>query len=399
MNQNSHNLLFSEESWTLPAEYNSCWNAKGLYNVLQFAVRLRPDIHRTLSRSPTGAIQASGVSDEQISAFSTCLHENIHWWQHIGSSTGLLLSLLYPAEAHQNHKHLKKILEEIGPIKSIREYYLKNPSLAEGKTTLGKNINIVLNNYYDMEFYRSLIVEPQKARILSRDKFFETVGHSYHIAISAIIELIASTIDKDLAILPDARKWEERERKLREERVEGFYFGSPIGIPPIGAKEIFEGQARFSQLQYLYFSFQKNLKWKDFESMGMLSDVYVSAFNLFCKLTDLEKPNEFEDSTVGLFLLVCDVATSPAECFTEDLVDFKNLIKVHDPGTRFCLLCHTIKKNKIHFINSIIHFTGEEYWRISNLLCDLTGLTSPYSLNQKIISWITKQCFDISKVN
>jgi hypothetical protein len=76
-------------------DYNACINSHGLYNSFQFVLRLSPLIHHRLSSVPTGIV--NGIDSESLMAFSTYFHETIHWWQHIGSVAGFLVSLSYPA--------------------------------------------------------------------------------------------------------------------------------------------------------------------------------------------------------------------------------------------------------------------------------------------------------------
>jgi len=77
-------LLHTEEQDTL--NYNSSY--KGCYNTMQFSIRLREDIRYQLTKQ-------AEISPEKYQAFSTYLHENIHWWQHIGSNFDFLLSTSY----------------------------------------------------------------------------------------------------------------------------------------------------------------------------------------------------------------------------------------------------------------------------------------------------------------
>ena len=90
----------------------------GLYNSFQFVLRLSPEIHRRIAALPTGIVNAP-LNFESVQAYSTYLHETIHWWQYIGSTFGLLMSLSYPAQAHANYNHLKQLLQAVGPQKSI----------------------------------------------------------------------------------------------------------------------------------------------------------------------------------------------------------------------------------------------------------------------------------------
>ncbi len=383
----SKSLLLSEEAWGLPSAFYSCWNARGLYNPLQFALRLRPDIHRALDSVPAGLVVPNQLSEEQLLAFSTYFHENIHWWQHVGSITGLFQSLIYPAQSHFNHKYLTAILSDLGPVKSIREYNLLNSRPHDEETELDRNINAALNNWHDIEFYRWLVIDPKNIKEKINDPYFECVGHSYHIAIAAVLWLLSSTIDPDHNILLDPRPWEAKAQQLRNAKAPGFYYGSPIHLPPIGAREIFEGQARFSQLQYLYRASGRNINWGDFDKAGMFTPVYVEAFQCFLDLTGLERPSELDDPVVGLFLVVCDISINPAECFIEDLINFEALIVAHDPGMRFIQLCAAIKESRSPLRSCIKDYSAHEYWNISDSLCAATGFTSPRILLQTVASW------------
>ncbi|BFI94519.1 MAG: hypothetical protein RSP_00290 [Rhodanobacter sp.] len=330
------------------------------------------------------------LSEEQLLAFSTYLHENIHWWQHVGSITGLFLSLIYPTQSHLNHKYLLEILSDLGPVKSVRDYNLLNAKPHCEETKLDRNINVALNNWHDIEFYRWLVIDPKSIKEKINDPYFECVGHSYDVAIGAVLWLLSSTIDPDLEIFPDPRAWEARAQRLRDAKVTGFYYGSPIHLPLIGAKEIFEGQARFSQLQYLYLSSGRTISWDDFDKAGMFTAVYVEAFQYFLDLTGQERPSELDDPVVGLFLVVCDISINPAECFIDGLVDFKRLVEVHDPGFRFIQLCLTIKDEVSSFRSCITDYSATEYWKVSDLLCSVAGFTSPRTLLQTVASWPSK---------
>lgn len=380
-------LLLSDDACTAPQELYSCWNVRGLYSPLQFVLRLRPDIHRALSTSPVGVIARGQLSDEQVLAFSTYLHETIHWWQHVGSTTGLMLSLIYPAQSHSTHDYLKAILPELGAIKPIREFNLRNAKPHDLEGELERNINVALNNWHDIEFYRWLVIDPRSIKHRIDDPYFECVGHSYRIATSSVVALLSATIDPNLEIFPDPRPWEAKFMKLREDRARGFYYGSPVFLPPIGAREIFEGQARFSQLQYLYLSSGRSITWADFEGEGMFRGVYVEAFECFLRETGLEKPSALDDPVIGLFLLVCDVSISPAECITHDLADFENLVEIHDPGIRFVRLCFAISEDAALFQACISDYSAEEYWAVSTRLCASAGFESPRSLSEAITCW------------
>lgn len=143
------NLLIEQaESWILPPELHSCLNARGLYNPIQFVLRLRPDIHKELGSIEPGIRTTSELQMKSIQAFSTYFHETIHWWQHVGSTLGLMLSLIYPAQAHINNRDLIKLLKDIGPVKSILKYNsIPNMYLSHNIET-DRTINRILNNWH-----------------------------------------------------------------------------------------------------------------------------------------------------------------------------------------------------------------------------------------------------------
>lgn len=376
-----------EDAWNLPQDLYSCWEARGSYSPLEFVLRLRPDIHNALNAAPTGLVSVKELTGVQLSAFSTYLHENIHWWQHVGSTSGLMLSLLYPAQTHINRKYLDVILAELGPKKPIRGYNLLTARPRQEETELDRQINVVLNNWHDIEFYRWLIIDPGAIESHIDDPYFECVGHSYVVALGAVINLISSTIDPQLEILPDPRKWDEKFSALKRDKSIGFYYGSPIMRSPIGAKEIFEGQARFNQLQYLYFAAGAKANWSDFETGGMFKGIYIAAFDFFIKITGFERPIEMDDSVIGLFLLVCDISINPVEGFVLAPENHAKLVEDHDPGIRFFRLCEAIRHNRSEFNSAVCEYSATEYWSLTDSLCELVGFLSPRDLMATVGSW------------
>jgi hypothetical protein len=82
--------LLHNQSVERPASsvLHSNWKVKGSYHPTRFVLRLRP------------ASREEHALEEQVQAFSTYLHETIHWWQYIGSTLGLALTLSHPAQTH-----------------------------------------------------------------------------------------------------------------------------------------------------------------------------------------------------------------------------------------------------------------------------------------------------------
>ncbi|MFN8701479.1 MAG: hypothetical protein ACK5X0_05090 [Rhodospirillales bacterium] len=138
-----------------------------------------------------------------------------------------------------------------------------------------------MNNTFDVDFYKKFVTDPSSAAEIWANQYFESIGHSYWMAYGHLMAMLSSTFDENFEFLPDARIWDSEFPKLKKARHVGFFHGSPIVRVPVGLREIFEGQARFSQLQYLAFGTGNNLTWATLRAHGYLSGVYVNAFEEF----------------------------------------------------------------------------------------------------------------------
>lgn len=335
-------------------------NAKGTYSPMQFVIRLRSDIHNALKKDDR--------SFENIQAFSTFMHENIHWWQHVGSHLGFLTSLSYPALAHSAHRDLYTLVKRDEKFKSIIEYDKYNYSLT-GKND-NQEINRILNNYHDVFYAKAFILDNKNIQKIANDKrFFLHIGHCFNILWSSSINTLAATIDKEYNFLPKVNNWYETFQRLEKEKVPGFFIDSSMGISPLGTRAIFEGQARFNQLQYLTIASNNKYLYDDFKKLGMLHGIYIEAFDLFLKITQIDRPDNFNNSIVGLFLLLCDIAINPTDGFPHDILHYESFIISNDPGMRFIMLCQTIKKEKTKWINAIQEYSRNEYINLSEKLC------------------------------
>src|ERR1017187_3733972 len=106
--------------WGVPDELYSSSNTRGVYHPFQFVVRLRKDFHELLNSGPPRILKGEEGDSQLTLAFSTFFHETIHWWQHIGSTSGLMLSLAYPGQSHVNRAPLLEVLRILGPKKSLK---------------------------------------------------------------------------------------------------------------------------------------------------------------------------------------------------------------------------------------------------------------------------------------
>ncbi len=358
---------------------------RGLYNTFQFVLRLSPAVHRKLSSMPSGIVNSSMVDLDGVEAFSTYLHETIHWWQHVGSTYGLLLSVTYPAQAHANYNHLKNLTANVGFKKSIRRLAETLPGGGYGSPR--GTANIIINNHFDMDSFRALTVSPLTANEVVQSPQYECLGHSYEIALGNCIVLLSSVSDPHFAVMPHPKDWGDRFRKLREEKKEGYYYGSPVSLYPTGAYEIFEGQARMAQLQYLHFATGGILGMEAAEESRMFDGVYGSAFSTFLRLTELERPSSIDHPTIALFLLICDVAINPGSGFPFPVVHFASFIRDVEPGARFVWLCRLARLKCPEVLGSIRKYSREEYDEVSQKLCDAMLEHSPLSIARECSRW------------
>jgi hypothetical protein len=393
--------------WPVADNLYASGNVRGSYSPMRFVVRLNSGLHDILKSKPSGFVSARDVDVSLFDAFSTYFHETIHWWQHIGSTTGLMLSLTYPAESHVNRDHLLALLRDIGGKKSLKTLLESNDgSLSED---VQRHLNIVLNNWHDGEFNIRIVLNSRLLTDIISSPYFDSVGHSLFMGLSHALWLLSATFDPDTTFFPDIRKWEPHFEELRAKRANGFYPGSPITRLPLGALHIFEGQARFCQLQYLHLATGGSLSWDAFRAKGMMSDTYVTAFEWFLKWSELDWPTSPIDPTVHLFLLICDLSINPSDGYPFDLYHFESLIESLDPGFRFCAFSTEVAKNK-HLREALIKCSRDEYVTITSALAKTLVCEPPHECAERIVEWAStaeslkallreEETFDFAQIN
>ena len=333
------NLLLSNElmSSENPVAGSSL---RGSYNPMQFVLRLRKDIK--------DAMDNETLTYHKAEAFSTYLHENIHWWQHVGSHLGFITSINYPAVAHAAHRDLSKLLANGEKYKPIAAY---DRLLGGGMHRHGNQlVNILLNNWYDAYYAKLFILDNKQIFSIAKDKrFFLSVGHSFHILWLASISTLAATIDPNFSFLPNAPQWHKEFQRLEQEQAMGFVTDAGFKFYPLGTRVLFEGQARFNQLQYLAIALNNRFSYADFEAEGMLDGIYVEAFNFFLETTSTVRPDNLNNSVVGLFLLLCDIAINPTDGFPIDVTYFETfIIRTYAQGVNWA-------KNDLYVNSAHVH--------------------------------------------
>ena len=375
-----HTPLFSGEG-----NFWATLNEHGLYNTFQFVLRLSPAVHRKLAAIPDGITTSSSVDLNGMIAMSTYLHETIHWWQHIGSTYGFVLSMTNPTQAYANYNHLKEILDTVGFKKSILQLAKTLPGGAYG--SLSATANTIINNNFDIASFRNLTINLTRAMKIVNDPLFECVGHSYATTYGNIINLLSITTDRCFNVIPNPSMWKEPFQNLRDSKIDGYYYGSAISLYPIGAHEIFEGQARMAQLQYLHFATNGNYGMEAADQAKMFEGVYGKAFSTFLQLAELERPNSIDHPIIALFLLICDLAINPGAGFPFPLHNYSTFIHDIEPGARFVSLSRIVRLKHPELINVICDYSRDEYETVSEKLCSAIVEASPLQIAKEFCRW------------
>jgi hypothetical protein len=376
-----HELIASvNDEYEFGPTFNACMNAHGMYETMRFVLRLSPRNHELVGEIGPDGLDMGRVSPEVVQAYSTYIHETIHWWQHVGSTSGLLLSLSYLAQMHSSMGELREVLETIGAKKPLLGYTDQVLS-KEGPDAQAKlaQANIAVNNALDVEFYKNYAFDPRRnIQWMREDNHFESVGHGYFIVYGQLVGMIADAIDPEFTVLPKITGWDEQVQRLNAERVEGFYWQSPVHLPDTGMRAIYEGQASFTQLQFLSNAMETPPSCAELRKAGYLFGIYVEAFECFLKRTESEWPETMIDPIIGLFLLVCDLAINPTRGFPIEVESFDDLILDVDVGVRFTRLCLAVKELP-HLKKSITEYSKEEYVAVAAELTDIAGYDHPLS--------------------
>ena len=383
-------ILYTLKFMLDPEIFNAVISSHGLYNSEQFVLRLSPKNHALIANITSESFDPADVDDATIQAYSTYIHETIHWWQHIGSTTGLVLSLCYPLQLHSNLDHVREWCSLGEASKSIRKSAMKGE--LSGKTHHDARqaaANVIVNNTMDFEFFKSWLLNPDRSLLIYNDPYFVSQGHIFRIVYSGVLNQVSKLIDPTNSVMPNPERWVDNFDQLKNDKVTGYYFGSPMFRRPVGVREIFEGQACFCQMQFLANSGLNEGCFDEFKKSGMLHGVYQRAFEEYLKVSKITPPENVLDPKVGLFLLICDLSINPMEGFPCEIRDFPSFVNNADPGIRFLLLCNVAARHHHKLINSIKDYTKDEYLRISLILSGEAGLIPPSAGWDTISSLVT----------
>lgn len=373
----------------VPLSFAATTKYHGVYETTRFVLRLSPLIHEYMEQIEANVFGDGPMPWEAVKAYSTYIHETMHWWQHVGSTSGLLLSLSYFSQCHSTIGVLRECLEEFGAIKPLKRWadqVLQNEGW--GAQEKLAPANFAVNNAIDVFYYKSYAFDPRGAiKWMIEQNHFEDIGYTYSIVYGMMIGLISDAIDPDFVFLQSLTQLGDETLRLHEEGYEGFRKGSNVHLPYVGLQAIYEGQAHFIQLDFLNRARADPLTCKEWRAEGYLSGIYVEAFESFLKLTETSWPSSLSDPIVPLFLLVCDLAINPTRGIPFEVGPVENLIHQVDVGIRFAEFCFAIKAAP-HLKTAINDLSFEEYVLVSTELCKARGYDHPMAALEEVVRWV-----------
>lgn len=380
--------------------FSACLNVHGIYESQRYVLRLSPVVHCLVKSLIDKAAQGRrDYTGEELQAYSTYIHETVHWWQHKGSITGFIRSLLYPIRTHSNMESLHEIVQTMGARKSIQAIGLESRvGLLDEQADVAVAANSVTGSFMDTEFYLGLTFNPALDEEIYWNPYFEAAGHSFLITYQMVLHALTSFYDAEKIVIPCPLAINGERIRLRKEEAIGYYSGSDILRPPVGLLELYEGQARLIQLQFLHFTC-KSFDLEDARAEGMLSGVYGKAFDLFLELIGSEEPDSIDHPITALFLLVCDLSINPTVGFPTPIADYEDFFLHADPGVRFAQLCNAISVQPPEFRHRIHDYSGDEYREISGILLKAMGAEHYLDALATVSSWEEKQARIADLVN
>ena len=368
--------------------FDASLDAHGKYETMRFVLRLSPRNHELVDSLTSGLYSAGNINPDALQAYSTYIHETVHWWQHVGSTSGLVYSLCYLGQTHSSMEELRNVIDTFGPKKPLKRWADKILS-SEGEIAQAKlkNANIAVNNALDVEYYKLFAFDPKKAApILAEEQHFLSIGHGYSIVYGQLLGMFAAAIDPNYTVLPSPSDWDNQFARLSSENHEWFSLETPNRIASVGLHAIYEGQASFIQLQFLSSTFKKSPSCQYWRDKGYLHGIYVEAFETFLRISESDWPTDLNDPLIGLFLLICDLAINPTRGFPFDIEVFEDFVIDVDVGIRFTQLSLAVKTLP-ELKTAIRAYSREEYITVSEQLTNEVGYDHPLIALEEIVQW------------
>lgn len=271
---------------------------------------------------------------QRIYITPTIMHEKVHWFQHIGSSIGFLKSLIYTSQFNILSEFISNIKLE-SPLfdffENKRDYI--NTTMAKKHTHLRFRtvdepereleaadvdfVGSILLNWFYFEYITILIEgDLTKDEVLKMSKtkrsliknqtintsLIECLSHMYFFAYNYYLNMGLKS-----------RNFRDWMTEFRRNPEISKFFQIDIGDGhSFGAKHIFEGQARYTDVVKIAETFLRAKMGREKDLSNFIDNYlaekpYSIPFNIFEKYVDLGG----SDFRRWLFLIVCDISINP----------------------------------------------------------------------------------------
>jgi hypothetical protein len=348
----------------------------GEFDPMSTVVYLDESVAQFLRASAGGeGTGIESVGSPTVSAFCTYLHEMLHWWQHVGSTAGFFYSLSIAIQAICTTGYLIDTGTR-----------LRKP-LVDAISTSDRNDPAVLAvaRWSEIEHACSLLLWPSRANQLLQvnPRFFSSLGESLLLFQISTVAGLSRIFDQDYRGLPCAKTWLDLlEDFVKSERQ--FFLPYQLFEVPVGMGHIMEGQARLIELQYRTLAVS-DMSYSEAKERSFLSGVYSVAFEFFLQATGLPTPADFDEASVNLFLLVCDIALNPSAGYPDDIDPRRDFVRDYHPGMRFVRLCDEVKQ--CHAILDEVEKVGRSsYLNASQRLCSKLKWADPVSAAERCLA-------------
>jgi len=367
---------------------------RGVYTFPYYTLRVNPDVREILRRNNAEENLHLLTKGEIVLAGSTALHENLHWWQYIGSLSGIVFGLSLPALAICNKEYFDEFAEESGKFKPVIAYAKSLDYKMTEKEAPA--INCLLDSYRSIYTYSSILKGTKDIdESIEGERFASDIDVMSKVYFHHLL-LLQTTFADESYLIPTARVFCEKINKYLDGEEDKDKDKDKVGdnefLPDLNLIDLYEGQARFNQMLYIRTFFKESkCDWAFFDSANMLSGKYYKAFKFFLDIVnDGERPDSIESPLVALYLVLIDIAINPAEGFVFDLVKPESFTHDINPVVRFEKLCRLVNSKHEEFKSHIKKYSSEEYWGISTTLCDELGYFSPKKYLEEVNNWCKK---------
>jgi len=350
----------------------------GKFDPMNLVIHLHSSVASMLD---SGQPEITNFADPRAKAFATYLHETIHWWQHIGTTSGLISGLRIPVQCHMSQGEIKALTGKVIPQKSMLKYYDLAYRTLPADTM--EELNVIVNSWSDLEFGHAVLVHPEKVleglntgRTVPPIGFFESVGHSVGWQYLNTVNILAASLDRSFTSLPDIRQWQHGFDDLKQRRITNWYFRSKVTLPPLGRQAIAEAQARFQEIQFLSLVSEGELSWEDFEERDFVTHRYAHAFTVFLAASGLDFPAHPLSPLVDLFMVVCDIALNPNVGYPDEIRNYEQFVEEVSPGVRFLFAANIVRKLR-GLEKKLKRLDREDYDEVAGAICGPMGTKTP----------------------